>query len=78
MDRLRQRFAMNLVKARHARELTQEALAYEAGVDRTYISMIENRSVSVSLDKIELLARALKIDTLEFFMPLSKASRRKP
>ena len=69
---------MNLVKARHARELTQEALAYEAGVDRTYISMIENRSVSVSLDRIELLARALKIDPLEFFMPLPKASRRKP
>jgi transcriptional regulator with XRE-family HTH domain len=40
--------------------------------------MIENRSVSVSLDKIEMLARALKIDPLEFFMPPPKASRRKP
>jgi transcriptional regulator with XRE-family HTH domain len=77
MDRLRQRFATNLVRARHDRKLTQEALAHEAGVDRTYISMIENRSVSVSLDKIESLACALKIDPSEFFMPLPKANRRK-
>ena len=69
---LRHRFATNLVKARHDRELTQEALAHDSGVDRTYISMIENRSVSVSLDKIEKLAKALKVDPAEL---LKKTSR---
>ena len=42
---IREVFARNLRKARNARCLSQEALAHEADVDRTYVSALE-RGVS--------------------------------
>jgi DNA-binding XRE family transcriptional regulator len=38
---LRQVFAANLRGFRHAKGLSQEGLAYEAGVNRTYMSKLE-------------------------------------
>src|SRR5712691_2552653 len=44
---IREVFALNLRKARNAKGLSQEALAHEADVDRTYVSALE-RLMSVS------------------------------
>ena len=44
---IREVFALNLRRARNAKGLSQEALAHEADVDRTYVSALE-RLVSVS------------------------------
>ena len=38
---LRQVFAANLRRLRHEKGLSQEGLAYEAGVNRTYLSKLE-------------------------------------
>jgi transcriptional regulator with XRE-family HTH domain len=38
---LRQAFATNLRRLRHAKGISQEDLAYEAGVNRTYLSKLE-------------------------------------
>ena len=38
---LRQVFATNLRRLRHAKGLSQEVLAYEADVNRTYMSKLE-------------------------------------
>jgi transcriptional regulator with XRE-family HTH domain len=38
---LRQAFAANLRRFRHAKGISQEDLAYEANVNRTYLSKLE-------------------------------------
>jgi transcriptional regulator with XRE-family HTH domain len=59
---LRETFATNLRVLRHERKLSQEALADEAGIDRTYVSALERSVFSASLDMIEKLAAALGVE----------------
>lgn len=59
---LRERVGLNLKKIRHARGLSQEALSFEAGLDRGYIGMIENAKYSLSMDTLEKIAVALDVD----------------
>jgi transcriptional regulator with XRE-family HTH domain len=59
---LRQIFAENLVRLRKQNKLSQEALAADAGIDRTYVSSLERCVYSPSLDMIEKLAGALGVD----------------
>lgn len=59
---LRQIFALNLRRFRTHRNLSQEALADLAGIDRTYVSALERQLYSASLDTIEKLADVLKIE----------------
>ena len=59
--RLRRVLAKNLVRVRGERSLSQEALAFAADVDRSYISLIENARYAVSIDLLEKLARALNV-----------------
>lgn len=47
--------------------MTQERLAELTDLSPRYISNIENGSGNVSLDTIELLAEALKVDYMELF-----------
>ena len=44
---------------------TQEAVAFDAGLDRTYISMLERGLRQPSLETVLLLARALGIAASE-------------
>lgn len=46
---------------------TQEALALDSGLDRTYISLLELGSRSPTLDTIYTLARALQVPVLSMF-----------
>lgn len=48
-------------------ELSQEALANEAEVDRTYVTDVENGRRNVSLEILERLIKALQISISEFF-----------
>jgi transcriptional regulator with XRE-family HTH domain len=59
---LREIFSHNLQAQRRIRGLSQEALAYEAEVDRTYISALERSVNSASLDMVEKLAKVLGVD----------------
>lgn len=59
---LRETFATNLRVLRHERKLSQEALADEAGIDRTYVSALERSVFSASLDMIEKLAAAFEVE----------------
>jgi len=47
--------------------ISQEDLAERANLDRTYISSIENGNRNVSIQNIQILARALKTPLPEFF-----------
>ena len=55
-------FARNLRKARNAKGLSQEALAHEAEVDRTYVSALERSQYSASIDMVDRLAKALDVE----------------
>lgn len=58
----RQRLAKNLRAMRAQNGLSQEALAGLVGLHRTYVGSVERSERNVSLDNIEKLAAALKID----------------
>jgi transcriptional regulator with XRE-family HTH domain len=55
-----EKFGHQVRGARLARGLSQEALAHEAGLHRTYVGSIERGERNVSLQNILRLARALK------------------
>jgi transcriptional regulator with XRE-family HTH domain len=59
---LRDVFAANLRKARHAAGLSQEDLAYRAEIDRKYVSNLERSVNAASIDMIETLAGALDVE----------------
>jgi transcriptional regulator with XRE-family HTH domain len=62
---LRDVFAVNLRRFRHAKGLSQDDLAYEAGVSRSYLSQIEKGSFYVSLKVVGKLASALDVEPAE-------------
>jgi transcriptional regulator with XRE-family HTH domain len=74
---LRQVFAANLRRLRHAKGLSQEDLAHEAEVNRTYLSKIEKGSTWVGLEIIAKLAAVLQVEPAEFLkLPPKKGARR--
>lgn len=74
---IREVFARNLRKARHARRLSQEALAYEAGVDRTYVSALERGVYNATIVMVAKLAKALDIEPSELLRGGTKPKTRK-
>ncbi|MFD1903738.1 helix-turn-helix domain-containing protein [Paenibacillus rhizoplanae] len=51
---------------RKSANLTQEQLSELLDIDRSYIGKIERGEVNVSLDTLERIAVALKVDSFEF------------
>ena len=74
---IREEFARNLRTLRHARGLSQEALAYEAGIDRTYISALERGVYSATIDMVAKIAVVLEVDPAILLQRPIRASRRK-
>jgi transcriptional regulator with XRE-family HTH domain len=73
---LRHQFATNLRRIRHDRRISQEDLAYEAGVDRAYVSRIERALTYVGLEIIGKFAEVLKVDPAEFFRTPARTPRK--
>jgi transcriptional regulator with XRE-family HTH domain len=59
---LRDTLAKNMRRMRAARDLTQEALAYDCGINRTYLSALERSERNVSIDNIARIAKGLKVE----------------
>jgi transcriptional regulator with XRE-family HTH domain len=59
---LRDTLAKNMRRMRAARDLTQEALAYDCGINRTYLSAVERSERNVSIDNIARIAKGLKVE----------------
>ena len=74
--RLRTILANNMRRLRELQGLSQEALAFEAGLHRTYISGIERGVRNVGIDNIEVIAKALKVGPSELVTPTSEEARR--
>ncbi|VVE75800.1 transcriptional regulator [Pandoraea anapnoica] len=61
-------------QCRHLAEKTQEALAFEARVDRTYISAIERGVANPSIETIANVCHVLGMTLAELFGPLGNVS----
>ncbi|MHB8887015.1 MAG: helix-turn-helix domain-containing protein [Methylovirgula sp.] len=64
--------AANLRRMRHDRELTQEELAYRAGLSARYIGKIERANVSATVTVLGKLAESLGVDPCELLRPQTK------
>jgi transcriptional regulator with XRE-family HTH domain len=64
---IRARFGRRLRALRRKRGLSQEELAFRAGLHRTYVSSVERGERNVALINVERLARALEIDMRDLF-----------
>jgi transcriptional regulator with XRE-family HTH domain len=62
---LREVFAGNLRRLRHAKGMSQDDLAYEAKISRSYLSQLEKGSFYASLKIVGKLADALGIEPAE-------------
>ena len=69
--------AVNLIALRGNRGWSQDALALEAGVHRTFVAHVERQARNISLDSLEKLAAALGVQTSEL-LALPEAPQRKP
>jgi transcriptional regulator with XRE-family HTH domain len=62
---LRDVFATNLRRLRNAKGISQDDLAYEAGVSRSYLSQLEKGSFYAGLKIVGRLAEALEVEPAE-------------
>lgn len=65
----RELLATNIIRLRHERGWSQEALAFEAGLHRTFIAHTERLVRNISVDNIERIARALEVPIYTLFIP---------
>lgn len=68
-------FGLVIRQARERRQISQEALAAEAGLHRTYISLLERGQRNPSLSVILQLAAALKVSSPELLTAFESERR---
>ena len=64
-EQVESRFGKRLRDVREAEGISQEALAANAGLHRTYVGLIERGERNVTLRTIERLAAALDVEMSE-------------
>jgi transcriptional regulator with XRE-family HTH domain len=60
---VRRRVGLNVRKYREELELSQEGLAFESGLHRTYVSGVERGVRNPTVVVLEKIAKALKVPT---------------
>jgi len=66
---LQQRVGLNIQDARRAIGLSQEALAHDAKLSRSYMGKLENGRNAMSLSALEKIAQALAVDPSDLVKP---------
>jgi transcriptional regulator with XRE-family HTH domain len=64
---IKQKFGENVKKIRIEKGMSQEKLALESGLDRTYIPGIEKGERNVSINVIEKISKGLKVEIKKLF-----------
>jgi transcriptional regulator with XRE-family HTH domain len=72
---IREVFANNLRRNRQAKGLSQEALAHDADVDRSYISALERGVYAATIDMVGKLAEVLDIEPDELLRRQARPRR---
>jgi transcriptional regulator with XRE-family HTH domain len=70
---IRRRVGLNVRRFREERELSQEGLAFECGLHRTYVSGIERGIRNPTVTSLQRIAKALKVTPASL---LEEASRK--
>ena len=63
-------FGRNLRAIRKSKGFSQERLAYDAGIDRSYVGKIERGMVNVTIEKIYVFAELLQCSPKELIPDL--------
>jgi len=74
---IREILAQNLKTLRRAKRLSQEDLAHDAGLDRTYISSLERCVYAASIDVLDSLAGVLGVEAADLLKPPLPAGKTK-
>lgn len=61
----REILALNMLRLRQQRGWSQEVLAFEADLHRTFIAHVERQARNLSLDNLEKIADALEVSVAE-------------
>jgi transcriptional regulator with XRE-family HTH domain len=61
------KIGLRIKELRGEKKLTQEELAWEANVDRTYMNHVENGRKNISIQSLEKIINALEVSIAEFF-----------
>ena len=69
---IRKTFAENLKRNRKIKGLSQEDLAHQAELDRTYISALERCVYAASIDVVGRIAEVLDVDPSELLAEQQK------
>ena len=64
---IQEKIGARIKELRTQKKLTQEKLAWDAGVNRTYMNHIENGRKNISINTQEKIIKALGISFSEFF-----------
>jgi len=64
---IRKRIGLRIKEYRTNLKLTQEALAFKAEIDKTYINEVENGKRNVSVINLEKIIFALDVTIRDFF-----------
>ena len=67
--------AWNLRRLRFERDISQEKLAVDAEIDRTYVSRLERTLENPTILVLDRLAHALSVSITEFFQELDPNAR---
>lgn len=65
----REVLALNMIRLRADRGWSQEELAFNAGLHRTFIAHVERQARNLSLDNLERIAQALGLRADELLAP---------
>lgn len=61
--------AANMIRFRRERGWSQEALAFECGLHRTFVAHCERQVRNISLDNLERIANAFGVPAYALLMP---------
>lgn len=68
----RRRVAINMRRLRKVNGWSQEELAAQCGLHRTFVSSTERGERNISVDNIDRMAQALNVDVMELLKPVSE------
>jgi transcriptional regulator with XRE-family HTH domain len=66
---LRAVLARNIIRLRQERKWSQEQLAFEAGLHRTFVAHVERHARNISLDNLEKIASAFGLEAYRLLVP---------
>lgn len=64
---LKLKVGKRISQLRKAKNLSQEKFSYEADIERTYLTHIENGRKNISLSTLEKITAALSVSIKDFF-----------